>query len=211
MHDMSLDRYPNISHATISIEALDFAFERNPMVCDEEMILLLNLCRGKKNVLEIGTWKGITTGNILVVADHVVSIDVTEAPATLAGGQSRDECLPSIEIGAAIEPTRKERCLLKQYNPNIGGELDLLLKRIGDEYDLIIIDGDHSDQGVKIDYNVTRNYLAPEGIMIFHDCWWDVEPPPVVGPLNLLQREGGAILNGTHWGTLNEYLPRITK
>lgn len=209
-HSMKVENYPHIFHANLKVDHPGFVYERNPMVCDAEMELLLHVCRGKKNVLEIGTWRGITTDNILRVADHVVSIDVTEPPATITGGQSANECLPIAEIGASVDPSRRDRLMLRQYNPNMGGELSMLLENIGDQYDLVIIDGDHSEWGVNIDFNATKLYLAPNGFMIFHDCWWDVNPAPVNGPLRLLQREGGLILNGTHYGILTQHLDQFT-
>ena len=204
---MKVEHYDNLFHATVPVEPIDHT--PNDMISHDEIILLLNLCKGRGRVLEIGTWRGITTNNILNVAGHVVSIDVTEPPMTLTGGQGVGECLPKDQIGARISDENRLRCDLRQYNPNEANGLKNLLSSIGGEYDMIIIDGDHSNEGVLIDYNETLPYLSVDGIILFHDCWWDVKPEPVIGPLTLLTRLGGFVLNRTHYGIIKNHGKRI--
>ena len=45
--------------------------------------------------------------------------------------------------------------------------------------DLIFIDGDHSYEGVKRDWELFVPHVKPSGIVIFHDTIWDL--PPYVG------------------------------
>lgn len=202
-----MKNYDNIRHATIPVG--EFQFTPNPMIGMDEMALLLTLCNGKDSILEIGTWRGITTDNILNVAGHVVSIDVTEPPRTLTGCQGPGECLPKHEIGAEISDENRRRCTLAQYNPNEPGGLRNLLSSIGGEYDVIVVDGDHSKEGVEIDYVEAHRHLKRDGVMIFHDCWWDVSPEPVSGPLILLNKVNGFILNKTHYGITEDHANRI--
>jgi predicted O-methyltransferase YrrM len=42
--------------------------------------------------------------------------------------------------------------------------------------DLIFIDGDHSYQGVKRDWELFVPYVKPFGIVVFHDTMWDLPP-----------------------------------
>lgn len=42
--------------------------------------------------------------------------------------------------------------------------------------DLIFIDGDHSYEGVKRDWELFLPYIKPFGIVIFHDTIWDLTP-----------------------------------
>ncbi len=187
----------NIFHASMPV--LDMEPIPNEMVGRDESILLMNLCSGM-DVLEIGTYKGITTENILSVAKSVVSIDVTEVPLTLDGCQTPSECLPMEFIGTAITEANRPKCKLFQYNPNDEAGLRTLLKKVGQLYDVIVIDGDHSRDGVERDYTDTHKYLKADGIVIFHDCWWDVHPQPVTGPTAILSKIGGYIINKTHYG-----------
>lgn len=70
-------------------------------------------------------------------------------------------------------------------------------------YDVIFIDGDHSYAGVSRDFEACRTLLSPGGLLLFHDVWWNVVPPPVDGPLRLLRERNGVVLNETHIGTID--------
>jgi predicted O-methyltransferase YrrM len=47
--------------------------------------------------------------------------------------------------------------------------------------DLIFIDGDHSYEGVKRDWELFLPHVKPSGIVIFHDTMWDL--PPYTGTI----------------------------
>ena len=56
--------------------------------------------------------------------------------------------------------------------------------------DLLVIDGDHSDNGVQDDWNNWSRFLQPGGVVIFHDArifegGWTT---PAYGPVNLVDR-----------------------
>ncbi len=38
-------------------------------------------------------------------------------------------------------------------------------------FDLIMVDGDHTQEGVALDFQMYRRYLAPGGLMAFHDLY----------------------------------------
>ena len=44
--------------------------------------------------------------------------------------------------------------------------------------DLIFIDGDHSYEGVKADWELFRPHLNEFGVVVFHDTLWDLRPDP---------------------------------
>lgn len=44
--------------------------------------------------------------------------------------------------------------------------------------DLIFIDGDHSYEGVKADWDLFLPHMAEFGVVIFHDTLWDLRPDP---------------------------------
>ncbi len=194
---------------TMIIHATESPKIPNPMVSGEETEIIQSLCLGRSCVLEIGTYMGITTANILHTGANVVSIDVSEVPKSLAGAQSSGECLPPALIGSSIPPELREKLELKVYNPNDPNGLQNLLRDINRKFDLIMIDGDHSYHGVSTDYLECTPFLSDIGIMIFHDCWWDVDPMPVEGPMRLLDEIGGIILSKTHIGMAMRDLPKL--
>ncbi len=189
-----------ITHANYTQDVSGFDKIPNPMMCGEETDVVQGMCVGRQNVLEIGTYFGITTANILATGITVVSIDVTAVPTTLADLQGSAECLPEEQIGSQIPQGLRERLQIRLYDPNDPTALSALLRSINQKFDLIVIDGDHSYQGVSKDYSETLPYLSDSGITLFHDCWWDVDPMPVRGPMKFLDEIGGVILSKTHWG-----------
>ena len=44
--------------------------------------------------------------------------------------------------------------------------------------DVLFIDGDHSYEGVKRDWNLFSPFVRPFGTVIFHDTLWDLAPHP---------------------------------
>jgi predicted O-methyltransferase YrrM len=44
--------------------------------------------------------------------------------------------------------------------------------------DLLFIDGDHSYEGVKNDWDLFVGHLSPFGVVVFHDTIWDLRPDP---------------------------------
>jgi predicted O-methyltransferase YrrM len=69
----------------------------------------------------------------------------------------------------------------------LGGQVQIL-RAFSDEVarswdsriDLLFIDGDHSYDGVKRDWELFSGYLSPFGVAIFHDTIWDLHPDPAV-------------------------------
>ena len=47
-----------------------------------------------------------------------------------------------------------------------------------EKIDLIFIDGDHSYEGVKADWDAFLPHLNPFGVVAFHDTLWDLRPDP---------------------------------
>lgn len=103
-----------------------------------------------KNVLEIGTYRGITT---LFMADSI---------------QSRKGSVVTIDIKDYASLNFKNSKFKNIINYKLGNS-HKILSSLNQKFDLIFIDADHSEQGVFKDFNITKKYLNNDGIIIFHD------------------------------------------
>lgn len=124
--------------------------------------------RKPHHVIEIGAWKGGTAYLWSQIATGlVISIDLPMGPF---GGA---------DAGMNEENCRARNAMLEAMCPRIRGVLadsrapealravrDLLR---GECADLVFIDGDHRYDGVRGDYERYRAFLAPGGVIAFHD------------------------------------------
>ena len=173
-------------------------------------ILRTQIC---PRVLEIGTQYGDTTANFAKVVKplggSVVTVDVTKIPSTLPKIQGTD-CRPVEEIGSRIPGELRSAVIQVMIDPTKPDALALALdasQSTSGPFDVVFIDGDHSYEGVKKDYEAVKDRLTPKGVIFFHDVWWDVVPPPVDGPIRLFEElGGGVVLNMSHLGVLEDHL-----
>ena len=180
----------------------------NPFVSPDEMDIILSLAASEdvEHVLEIGTNRGVTTGNIARILKkkgrgRVVSIDVAYPPDGLPESQAT-EVLPLSELGAAIPPEVRDVVDLGIHRPDYPGDLTSVLDTYTKDrrFDLVFMDGDHSYEGVKMASESIRPYLNDAAMILFHDVWFDEDPPPVGGPMRYLEEIGGEVVNFTHIG-----------
>ena len=183
----------------------------NDMLDPIETKLILTAClnREKANVLEIGTCRGKTTGNIARVlmptGGHLLSVDVLHKPNTLPDEQSGEVPGAEYQVGAEIPEAYKDFVKIELIDPDDPDSLAIVcdeqIKQHG-KFDVVFIDGDHSYDGVSHDWYVVARRLAIDGVALFHDVWWDEMPPPVEGPLKLMKKLKGTILNLSHTGAI---------
>lgn len=164
-----------------------------------ETKLILGRCIGTRlRVLEVGTFRGVTANNIARVigprSGIVHTVDVGSVPSTLPPAQAA-EVLDPPDVGVAIEDANRRHVVQHIIEPE---GLRRLLDEIGEGFDVVFIDGDHSYQAVERDFGVCRKWLKQGGVIFLHDVWWDASHPPVDGPLRLAQELGLVVLNYTH-------------
>jgi len=189
-----------------------YAPRPNPYMSTDESLLLLTilLTYDRPSVLELGTHRGVTSNNmarlLAPMGGHLRTIDVKRAPDSLPEAQS-DECLPVAEIGSAIEERYRKDCTVAEHlldGADVGKELDDCLSAADcRHFDVAVLDGDHSIKGVARDLGVVSQYLATDGMILYHDVWWDEPDPIVSGPLEALADRmvpPGVVLNASHWG-----------
>jgi predicted O-methyltransferase YrrM len=135
-------------------------FEFRPIQIESEIIRLLErvLILKPRTVLEIGAASGGTTflfSRIVESGSTIVSIDLafdkvrTEAVRTIAA--------PSVRLHTLCRDSHADSTLQ---------EVRTLLRS---PLDLLFIDGDHSYEGVRSDYEMYSPLVRPDGLIVFHD------------------------------------------
>jgi predicted O-methyltransferase YrrM len=143
---------------------LDFGALQNPW--EVERFLERVVARRPRTIVEIGTSSGGLLFAMARLADPaalLVSIDVPESfdhPTTAMA-------VPPI-LRALVRPTqrlvlKRERSTIHSVRAEVG---ELLAGR---PVDLLVIDGDHTYGGVRIDFEMYGDLVAPGGLIAFHD------------------------------------------
>jgi cephalosporin hydroxylase len=117
-------------------------------------------------ILEIGTAKGATLlGWCRIAAKKVISVDLLGG---IHGGG-----YPSIKQGLYKEFVSDRPGVelhLIQADSHLPTTREEAKKRLfGDAIDVLFIDGDHSYEGVKADFELWSTLVSPGGLVIFHD------------------------------------------
>lgn len=196
----------NWTHGNIPL--VDWPVARlSDKIDDDEVRIILSACAMFPNpsVLEVGTYRGGTTENIACYLEYhgagsIVTLDVNTRPRSMIDDQA-GEVLPASRIGELIDERhiaagRVHRILI---NPNDPVNVEEAY-RVGARYHVVFLDGDHSYEGTREALALAERYLAPGGVILMHDCWWNTNPPLVMGPLRLLTQLSGIVLNRTHIG-----------
>lgn len=130
-------------------KCLPFNIEQKP----EEFKQLLDFLfqtKNKKYALEIGSNYGGTSFGLCHLYEHVLSVDI-----------KHDKNFDKIK---EIFPNYNYIISDSTTNDTIN-----YIKSLGIKFDFIFIDGDHSYEGVKNDYEKYKQFLADDGYMAFHD------------------------------------------
>jgi len=113
----------------------------------EEFLSLLSYMIDKQvqNVLEIGAYKGGTALGFLSIGSDVTSIDIVKTPEVEELEESNDY------FGFFY----RDEFYAEEMDSN--------------RWDMLFIDGDHSYEGCKKDYEEFSLYVKPSGLVVFHD------------------------------------------
>lgn len=136
-------------------ECLEFNIEQKP----EEYKQLLSLLESRKTkqyVLEIGSNYGGTTVGFCRLFSTVITIDIKHH----SNFDKLKAKYPSYQY------------IISDSKSNDTVEY---IKSLGIKFDFIFIDGDHSYDGVKSDYEKYKQFLAHDGHMAFHDIIYTPE------------------------------------
>ena len=117
-------------------------------------------------VLEIGTAGGATLFMLTRVADKAATIISLDLPDGPFGGGYPEDRVPLYE--AFAQPGQTMHLMREDsHQPATLDKLKDLLK--GRPIDFALIDGDHTYEGVRQDYEMYAGLVRPGGLIAFHD------------------------------------------
>ena len=125
---------------------------------------------GKKRCVEIGVFEGVTTGTIAATlgADAVLfAID-----PFIAGRAGICWGLPIAKREIAKHMPKCKIEIVRAFSPEAN-------KQIDGDFDFIFIDGDHSLEGIKQDWNDWSARVQPGGVIGLHDTLVPAHNPKV--------------------------------
>jgi predicted O-methyltransferase YrrM len=139
-----------------------------PQQVKSEILHLATLVRGKQPriVVEIGTATGGTLFIWCALAAPEALLVSIDLPAGIHGGGYPAWKTPLYQSFAG--PRQRLHLLRRDsHSPDTLRELKALLS--GGGIDFLFLDGDHTYEGVKQDYDFYAPLVAPGGVIVFHD------------------------------------------
>lgn len=151
------------------------AYERGALQCGEELAALCALLPDPLHTtLEIGCYYGATHDVWSQLSDRVIGVDLgTEAKPP-----------KGVIIGNSHDPQTYER---------------VVAELAGAAVDFLFIDGDHSYDGARADFEIYSPLVRPGGIIAFHDINEDGDP----------DTEPSASGVGRYWRDLQKTYPTL--
>jgi MMP 1-O-methyltransferase len=162
------------------------------MHSDAEAALLERLAAGRKTVVEIGTYEGSSAVVFARAMDPGATlhlIDSYEGNALLFGWKGTERATRRVMERATRERggPRVEWHIARSGTVAAGWSAPI---------DLLFIDGDHSEQGARADWEAFSPHVVRGGVVIFHDarfgqpCGGDAGPGPRIVVDSLFRGEG---------------------
>lgn len=148
--------------------ALQEAFQVTTHLTVQEMCRLYQLAKNRNNVMEIGSYIGASAccfGAALKEADSgkLLCIDTWNNDAMTEG--NRDTWL---EFQNNTASYKKHIIQVRGFSTDVVDQVAACVTSL----DLLFIDGDHSCEGVKADWEAYKVFLRTGSIVVFHDWGW---------------------------------------
>jgi predicted O-methyltransferase YrrM len=155
--DIDIDRL--VEKTTTLFIAIQNAYEMSAF-----LKVVQNLC--PRTVVEIGTARGGMFYGFSQLAQRdalLVSIDLPGSEN--GGGQTESE----LSVLESFGPPTQRFCFLRANSHEEATRHSLVEALDGRKIDLLFIDGDHTYQGVKGDFEAYKSLVSPNGLIAFHD------------------------------------------
>ena len=180
--------YPSLSDA--------FSIESHLTI--QERICLNKLSRDKKFILEIGSYIGASAVCFALNSTSwkkIICIDTWNNDAMSEGYRDTWN-----EFQINIGSHHNNIIPIRGYSTDVYEKVE----KISDSFDVVFIDGDHSYEGVKADWECYKNFLKIGSIIIFHDYGWAEGVKRVVEEdvLPLVTKQSN--LPNMWWGTIKK-------
>jgi predicted O-methyltransferase YrrM len=144
------------------------AFSVPSHVTVEERYVLFTLAENKTRILEIGSYVGCSA--------------CCFGAQTAAQGAGKIFCIDTWNNDAMTEGGKDTFVSFKQNTKNFqeyivpvrgfSTEVVPQVRQMVDSLDLLFIDGDHSYEGAKADWEMYKGFLRSGSVVIFHDYGW---------------------------------------
>jgi SAM-dependent methyltransferase len=153
----------------------------------EEGAALAEMARGKR-VLEVGSYRGLSTVCIARTADYIVSVDTHDGRGTAIPQGTLAALKANLKRYEVADRVAVHRMTLGRFSESWIKVVDPVL------FDLVFIDGDHSRDAVESDIRHALPLLAPGGLIAFHD-YCNHADPGVAEAVDALIGRGGELVS----------------
>lgn len=136
------------------------------MHSDDDARVLLEAVKGAKRVVEIGVYEGSSALELCEALGPDAELHLVDPFG------SHPDALPS-GWGATEWATRRAVARAARGGPRVHWHValsDAVAATFAGEVDLVFIDGDHSYEGCRKDWEMWRAHVAPGGFAAFHDA-----------------------------------------
>jgi len=144
------------------------AYSITSHLTEKERYVLFNLAKEKKTILEIGSYVGASAACFgAAVKDSgkckIYCIDTWNNDAMTEGKKETYQLFME-----NIKPFQKDIVPVRGFSTEVIEQIS----GSTDHLDLLFIDGDHSYEGVKADWESYKSFLRKGSIVVFHDFGW---------------------------------------
>jgi hypothetical protein len=155
-----------------------------PMHTQGEAALLGDLARGRHRVVEIGVYEGSSA--LVLVETLPLDAELHLVEPFGGGGPWPGVMNPASEAAARAVVGRAAR---RRGGPRVFWHIALSEEAARDwsqPLDLVFVDGDHSEDGCRLDWELWNGWVEPGGVIAFHDArenrpgGWGVAGPTAV-------------------------------
>lgn len=164
----NISRFIYENYKKLLYHELSMAFSIQSHLTVIERIMLYKLSKEKPVIAEIGSYIGASA-----------------CCFGAASKETKEKKIICIDTWNNDAMTEGNRDTWMEFKSNISGFIDYVIpvrgysidvidevRKICPDFDLLFIDGDHSYESVKADWEAYKEFLRPGSIVVFHDYGW---------------------------------------